>query len=222
MSNLKIEEFLNNYEIKYNDIDIYQKAITHTTYSNEHKNYESYEMLELLGDSIIQAKSTIIIFNHFKKIGVGEATQIRSKNVDNIALAKITKEIGLNNYLLCSNNREELINKQKICADIFEAFIGALFLDLGDDAVDKFLAKFLAPKIKLTDINNLKDYKTKFQELIQSTSSSEIFYASSKLPDNNFMAKLMHNNNCYGEGIGKTKKIAENNAAKNALDKLGK
>ena len=179
-------------------------------------------MLELLGDSIIQAKSTIIIFNHFKTVGVGEATQIRSKNVDNIALAKITQEIGLNKYLLCSNNREELMHKSKICADLFESFVGALYLDLGDAAVDKFLAKFLAPKIKLTDKNNLKDYKTQFQELIQLKSKTEISYISTKQPDNNFKTRLIHDENCYGEGMGKTKKIAENLAAENALKKLSK
>ncbi|MGL5204612.1 MAG: ribonuclease III [Metamycoplasmataceae bacterium] len=222
MKKPKIEEFLNNHNIPFKNIGLYKRAITHTTYSNEHRNIESYEMLELLGDSIIQSKSTIIIFNHFKRIGAGEATQIRSKNVDNIALANLTKHLGLNKYLLCSNNRDELINKTKICADLFESFIGALFLDLGDAEVDKFLSKYLAPKIKLTDINNLKDYKTKFQELIQSTSTSEIYYESSKLPDNNFSTKLIHDKKCYGEGVGKTKKLAENNAAKNALEKLGK
>jgi ribonuclease-3 len=222
MSTPLIQEFLTKYKIPYKNIELYQRAVTHTTYSNEHKNCESYEMLELLGDSIIQAKSTIIIFNHFKTIGVGEATQIRSKNVDNIALAKISKEIGLNKYLLCSNNREELIEKPKICADLFESFVGALYLDLGDAAVEKFLAKFLAPKIKLTDKNNLKDYKTQFQELIQLQSKTEISYISTKQPDNNFKTKLMHDEICYGEGIGKTKKIAENLAAKNALKKLSK
>ncbi|MGL6125064.1 MAG: ribonuclease III [Metamycoplasmataceae bacterium] len=220
MKNLKIEDFLNEYKIPFKNIAFYQRAITHITYSNENKSVKSYEMLEFLGDSIIQFKSAIIIFNHFQKIGEGEATQIRSRNVDNEALASITRKIGLNNYLICSNNREELINKTKVCADIFESFIGALFLDLGDEAVDKFLAKFLAPKIKLTDLNNLKDYKTKFQELIQSSSTSEIYYESHKLPDNNFKTRLMHDNKCYGEGIGKTKKIAENNAAESALKKL--
>ncbi len=220
MKRLLIKDFLDKYKIEYQNIDYYQRAVTHTTYSNEHKNSESYEMLELLGDSIIQAKSTLTIFKHFKKIGVGEATQIRSKNVDNIALAKITKELGLNNYLLCSNNREELINKSKICADLFESFIGALFLDLGHEAVDKFLAKFLTPKIKLTDKHNLKDFKTKFQELIQSKSTTEISYISTKQPDNNFQTKLMHDEKCYGVGQGKTKKIAENFAAQNALEKL--
>ena len=222
MAVLLIEDFLIKYKIKYKNLTLYQRAVTHTTYSNEHKNCESYEMLELLGDSIIQAKSTFTIFNHFKKIGVGEATQIRSKNVDNMALAKISKELGLNKYLLCSNNREELINKTKICADLFESFIGALFLDLGSEAVDIFLAKFLTPKIKLTDINNLKDFKTTFQELIQSHSTTEIFYISTKQPDNNFKTKLRHDSKCYDVGVGKTKKIAENLAAQNALEKLGK
>ncbi|MGL5617541.1 MAG: ribonuclease III [Metamycoplasmataceae bacterium] len=222
MCNPRIEDFLINHKIPFNNINFYKRAITHSTYSNEHRNLVSYEMLELLGDSIIQSKSTIIIFNHFKKIGVGEATRIRSKNVDNVALAKITKTLGLNKYLLCSNNRNELINKTKVCADLFESLIGAIYLDLGDAEVDRFLAKYLAPKIKLTDINNLKDYKTEFQELIQSTSTSDIFYESSKLLNNNFLTKLIHDKKCYGEGMGKTKKIAENEAAKNALEKLSK
>jgi ribonuclease-3 len=222
MSTPLIQEFLTKYKIPYKNIELYQRAVTHTTYSNEHKNCESYEMLELLGDSIIQEKSTLTIFNHYKRIGVGEATQIRSKNVDNAALAKISKQLGLNHYLLCSNNRDELVNKPKIAADLFEALIGALFLDLGSDAVDLFLAKYLTPKIKLTDIANLKDFKTQFQELIQTHSTTEIFYVSTKKPDNNFETKLMHDSKCYGIGVGKTKKIAENLAAENAMKKLPK
>lgn len=217
-----ISDFLKKHNIKYNNIQFYEQATTHTTFANENHNFESYELLEFLGDSIIQAKSTIIILNHFKNLTVGEATQIRSKNVDNNALAAITKKIGLNNYLLCSNNKEELISKTKICADLFEALVGAIYFDLGDKAVDNFLAKFLTPRIKKTDITNLKDFKTKFQELIQSKSTSEIIYKSEKMKDNHFKVKLMHDGKCYGEGIAKTKKEAENIAAKNALNKQPK
>ncbi|MDK2819621.1 MAG: ribonuclease III [Mycoplasmataceae bacterium] len=217
-----IEDFLKKHNIKYNDIQHYKKAVTHTTFSNENKNCESYEILELLGDSIIQAKSTIIILNHFENLTVGQATQIRSKNVDNNALAKITKKIGLNKYLLCSNNKEDLISKTKICADLFESLVGAIYFDLGDKEVDNFLEKFLSPRIRKTDITNLKDFKTQFQELIQSKSTSEITYKSEKMKDNNFKVRLMHDGQCYGEGIAKTKKEAENIAAEIALNKQPK
>lgn len=224
MKVLKIKDFLNDKKIIPNNIKFYETAITHSTYSNENKNTESYEMLEWLGDSIIQAKSSVMIFNHFKKSGMtpGKATTIRSKNVKNNMLAKITKSMGLNKYLLCSNNKEELMNNNDICADIFESFIGALFLDLGDEAVDVFLSKYLAPKIKLTDTEDLKDYKTKFQELIQLTSTLPITYVSQKNKDNTFDIKLIHDGKCYGKGTGKTKKEGENLAAKFALDMLAK
>ena len=224
MKILNIKDFLKDKKIIPQNIKFYETTLTHSTYSNENKGVESYEMLEWLGDSIIQAKSSVMIFNHFKKSGMtpGKATTIRSKNVKNNNLAEITKNLKLNQYLLCSNNKEELINNNDICADIFESFIGALFLDLGDKAVDEFLGKYLAPKIKLTDTDDLKDYKTKFQELIQLTSTSPISYVSKKMSDNNFFIKLMHDNKCYGTGIGKTKKEGENLAAKAALDILAK
>ncbi len=219
-----IKKFLDEKKIIPKNIQFYKDATTHSTFSNENKTFNSYEMLEWLGDSIIQAKSSIIIFNHFQKSNMtpGKATTIRSINVKNNMLAKITKSLGLNKYLLCSNNKEELINNQDICADLFESFVGALYLDLGDSAVDTFLNKYLAPKIKLTDTDNLKDFKTKFQELIQLTSTSPITYISKKTPKHMFSVKLMHEAKCYGVGIGKTKKEGENLAAKFALDILAK
>jgi len=97
MKTYKIEEFLEKKNIKPNNIELYQTALTHSTYSNENKNVESYEMLEWLGDSIIQSKSSIIILKHFKKEGMnpGKATSIRSQNVKNSTLGEITKQLKL-------------------------------------------------------------------------------------------------------------------------------
>lgn len=208
-------------KIKPNNIDIYYEALTHRTFSNENKNTKSYEKLEFLGDSILQMYSSLYIFKKFEKEDEGTMSIIRSRNVSYDSLAKIIKKNKINQFLICSNNIEELRNNDKICSDIFESLLAAIFLDLGEKSALNFLERFLFKNIKKKVLNseNLKDPKTRLQELLQPMLKNTILYSCVQ-EDNNWVCKVSCMNITYGRGKGKTKKEAEINSAKNALNKL--
>lgn len=206
--------------IKPKNKDIYKEALTHKTYSNENKGFKSYEKLEFLGDSILQLCSTLYIYRNFNNVSEGTMSNIRAKNVSSHALSTIVKKHGINKYIICSNNIDELQNNEKICSDIFESLLAAIYLDLGQIELEKFLNKFLYPIIKQTPIddNNLKDPKTRLQEMLQPLYKYSVNYETEQI-GNEWYAKAKCGNKSYGSGKGKTKSDAETNAAKDALSK---
>lgn len=208
-------------DIAPNNIEIYYEALTHKTFTNENKNSKSYEKLEFLGDSILQFYSSLFIFKNFNSVNEGIMSNVRAKNVSTAALASIVKEHGINKYIICSNNIEELQNNEKICSDIFESLIAAIYLDLGSEALKKFLNKFLYPYIQKTSLeeSQLKDPKTRLQELLQPIFKKAILY-DVKFVNNQWVSKVVCGSNTYGTGYGKTKNEAEINSAKDALEKL--
>lgn len=214
-----LDDFLKSLNIRPKQIKYYVEALTHKTYANEHNGIENYNMLEFVGDAIIQMKSSIFIFKHFKNINEGEASLIRAKNVCSNGLAKLTKEIGLSQYLLISKGSQYLKENVKINADLFEAFCAAIYLDLGDEKLEEFLEVYFYPFISKTNLNSIKDPKSSFQEYIQTYSNEIIEYKITQL-ENEFKAELIHDKILYGEGFGKTKKLAEEAAAFKALDSL--
>lgn len=199
---------------------IYIEALTHKTYTNENQKYKSYEKLEFLGDSILQFTSSVLIYKHFPKINEGTMSNIRAKNVSTEALAKITQKIGLNEFLIHSNNHE-LKTNAKICSDIFESIVAAIYIDLGWDEMKKFLQKHLFGNIENTSINdeNLKDPKTRLQEKLQPYFKKPVSYKTHFLNNSKWRAEAICDNKVYGVGVGKTKNDAEIAAAKNALKK---
>ncbi len=209
-------------KIKPRNINIYYQALTHKTFSNENKKYKSYEKLEFLGDSILQMYSSLYIFNMFYEEVEGTMSIIRAKIVSEETLSKVIKENKINTFLICSNNAEELMNNNGICCDIFESLLAAIYIDLGENEAINFLNKFLFSKIKLDleNKNNLKDFKTRLQELLQSMTKNPINYHCIQDENNMWSCKVICDNINYGRGRGKTKKEAEVEAAKNALSKL--
>lgn len=217
----KLKKLFDILEIKPNNIEIYYEALTHKTFTNENRKSKSYEKLEFLGDSILQFYSSLYIFKLFHHVNEGIMSNIRAKNVSTTALAFIVKQNKINKFIICSNNIDELQNNDKICSDVFESLIAAIYLDLGVDKLEKFLEKFLYPLIKSTSINEeeLKDPKTRLQELLQPTFKKPIHYDIKQF-NNIWIAKVICGSNIYGTGKGKTKSEAEVNSAINALQKL--
>ena len=223
MTNLK--ELFKILNIKPNHQELYVQALTHKTFTNENKNSISYEKLEFLGDSILQFKSTLFIYQQFKNVDEGIMSNIRAKNVSSKALSEIIKHYKINDFLICSNNKEELKNNEKICSDLFESLAAAIFLDLGEAALDQFLEKFLFAKIKQTSIEdeNLKDPKTRLQELLQPLTKQPVEYKTEY--DNlnqKWSVKAVCNGFVYGNGFAKTKNEAIISAANDALEKYQK
>ncbi len=198
--------------------ELYATAFTHSSYANEN-NCTSYERLEYLGDAIVD----FIIGEYLYKttnLGEGEMTKLRAKYVCEDALYEYSMQLNLNNYLKLGNGEKEL--KKAIVADIFESFIGALYLDKGFKKTEEFIHEYVIPLIEENKISFGTDYKSRLQEFVQTDKRSlEYIVVNEEGPshDKLFTVIVKIDDITYGSGIAKSKKIAEQNAAKDALDK---
>lgn len=215
-------KILENLNVMPNDIELFNTAFTHTSYCNENKNVESYERLEFLGDKVLDFIVSEYLYKN-RHLFEGEMTKIRAAHVCEDALAEYSLNSNFNEYLRLGRG-EELTGgryKKAILADAFEAFIGALYLDQGIDKAKEFVMKTVIKSInKNEEIFN--DYKSELQELVQ-TSKKSLEYVlireTGPSHDKEFEVNVVVENIVYGTGIGKTKKEAEQNAAKDALSK---
>ena len=204
--------------------NLYLEAFTHTTYANE-KNVNSYERLEYLGDAVLELIMSEYLY---KKTNYeeGTMTKLRSSYVCEDALYEYSLKLGLNDYLRLGHGEKEHGGKYRkaIVADIFEAFIGAMYLDKGLE----FTSNYLNDNI-IKYINNnyefFHDYKTKLQELVQTDKKSlEYIIVREEGPahDRTFEVEVRIDGILYGTGVGNSKKKAEQEAAKEALEKSAK
>lgn len=216
---IDLNELFKILRIKPKNINLYIHALTHKTFVNENKNFKSYEKLEFIGDSILQMFSSLYIFKKYKNESEGTLSIIRSNLVSSDSLAKIIKDKKINNFLICSNNVEELKNNNKICSDLFESILAAIYLDLGEKEAMNYLNRFLFKQLSILNKNEIKDPKTRLQELLQPLFKNPIKYVS-KMKNDIWECKAICLDSIYGIGVGKTKKEAEIESAKDALKKL--
>jgi ribonuclease-3 len=202
--------------------DLYSQAFTHTSYANEH-NVESYERLEYLGDAILELIMSEYLFlnSHEKE---GEMTKLRAHYVCENALYAYSLKLGLNEYLKLGHGESENGGKVRkaIVADIFESFIGALYLDKGLDVVKSFIYDNVIPMIEANEINFFDDYKSVLQELVQTDKRClEYVVVNEEGPAHNktFTVIVKIDDIVYGEGVAHSKKEAEQLATKSALSK---
>lgn len=212
--------------VKYLNVDLnnklYQTAFTHTSYANEH-NVESYERLEYLGDAVLELIMSEYLYLK-NNDGEGKMTKLRAHYVCENALYEYSLHLGLNQHILLgkgeSDNGGNL--RKAIVADIFESFIGALFLDKGIDVVKDFIYKYVIPIIENKEIDFFDDYKSVLQELVQTDKRSlEYVVINEEGPAHNktFTVEVKIDDVIYGRGVAHSKKEAEQNAAKDALKK---
>ena len=215
-------DILDTLNISYNNIDLYSQAFTHTSYANEVK-CESYERLEFLGDAIWE----LIISEYLYKntsYEEGKMTKLRSHYVCENALYEYSVKLGLNEYIKLGKGQLEQDGKhcKAIVADIFESFIAAMFLDSGLKEVKKFIYNYVIPIIESNTLDFFSDYKSKLQEFVQTDKKSlEYILVNEEGPAHNktFEIEVRINGILYGKGIAKSKKEAEQMAAKDALEK---
>ena len=200
--------------------DLYQKAFTHTSYSNEH-NVESYERLEFLGDAVLELTISDYLYNE-KHLEEGTMTKMRASYVCEEACATYAKELKLEKDILLGSGESEA--NTTILADVFESFIGAMYLDKGFRTTSKFVMDIIIPYIE-KKIDFLHDYKSELQELVQTVRKSVSYEIINELgPAHNktFTCQVMVDNIVMGTGSGSRKKQAEQAAAKMALEKQAK
>lgn len=224
---MELEKFLQAMEIPYHDIEIFKQAFTHTSYANENKlKNHDYERLEFLGDAVLQYHVSRYLFDLYPTMPEGRLTKLRSKLVREESLARFARELDLGAYIYLGageiNNGGR--DRDSVLADIFEAFMGAICHDCGMKYVDMMLKKTIYRHINDVNYDDITDFKTKLQELIQADQRKTVTYEllSATGPSNNpvFEMAVKMDDMILGTGIGSSKKRAEQQAAKDALNKL--
>ncbi len=215
-------KILDDLGVKVKDVYLFETAFTHTSYANE-KNVESYERLEYLGDAILEMIMSEYLYKN-TNYNEGEMTKQRSHFVCENALYEYSMKLEFNEYLKLGKGEEENGGRYRkaIIADVFEAFMGALFLDQGIDIVKKFMYTYIFPMIENHEIDSFHDYKSVLQELVQTDKKSlEYHLIKEEGPAHNrtFTIEVKINGIVYGIGKAHSKKEAEQKAAKNALKK---
>ncbi len=220
-----MEELEKNIGYKFKNKNLLKKALTHTSYAYE-KGIESNEKLEFLGDSILEFISSIYLFKNYHQLKEGEMTKVRASVVCEKSLYKIAQLHNFSDFLYLGNSenksREEV--RPAILADSVEAVIAAIYLDGGIEEAQKFIIKNLKQEIENASHNvGQKDYKTVLQEKLQIHGNVEIKYIiiNEKGPDHDksFEAEVKCNGKTLAIGEGKSKKSAEMEAARKALEK---
>ena len=224
---IKFQKIASKYNINYKNIDLYYEAFTHPSFANEHKLKFDYERLEFLGDAILDFLVGEFIYKT-KHIQEGDMTKLRAKFVCEQANGDYTEELNLHSCLMVGKGAKMQGEDTKISVlgNLFESFLGALYLDLGMEEARRILEIIVFPKIITNSMEFFTDYKSKLQEYIQAESRKGVEYVviNEKGPAHAKTVEVvvMHEGTRLGKGIGKTKKDAEQQAAKNALKILAK
>jgi ribonuclease III len=213
-------QILNQFSIKPNNAHLYELAFLHESYSNENDLSECYERLEFLGDAVLDLVVSEFLYEMDSKLTEGQLTRIRSNYVCKKALYTYSMELGLDQYIKLGGSLE--LSKREIdsiISDVFESFVGALYLDLGLEAVKEFLSQTVIPHIKDENVF-FYDYKSELKELCDQNNleiTYEIIKEEGEPHNKTFTMVAIINGKNYGKGVGGSKKEAEQNAAKMSL-----
>lgn len=219
-----MERLFKQLGFKPRDIKIYEQAFIHTSYAYENNLDYSYETLEFLGDAIVDLVVSDYLYRNCD-FDEGKMTKIRASYVCENALYEYSLGLGLNNYIKVGHGEELHGGKLKkaIVADIFESLMGAIYLDLGYATVRRVILEIIVPYVTNPNVTFFSDYKSALQEAVQTSKKSlyyELISESGPPHDKTFKMQVRVDGIIYGEGVGSSKKEAEQLAAKNALEKL--
>jgi len=217
----------------FQDAKLLGNALTHSTYANEQgvDSIQSNERLEFLGDAVTGLEVALLVFEKGPEMSEGQMTKVRASLVRRKGLAEAARAIGLGKYLLLGVGAERVGERENdaVLENAFEALVAAVFLDGGPEAargvIRNLFTAAVSEKIQVfADDRFDTDYKSRLQEELQKNGAAEIRYelkGESGPPHNKtFCVSVVCGNREYGSGTGKTKKNAENMAAKGALEEL--
>lgn len=213
---------------KYKDISLLENALTHSSFANESKSgLKSNERLEFLGDAVLSIVVSDYIYRNCPKLPEGELSKLRASLVCEKSLCRFSRALGVGDYLKLSNGERNLKGNERpsILADAFEAIIASIYLDSNIEEARKFILSFVEPEIKNPKPRAFKDYKTTLQEIVQKNPGERLSYVltgeSGPDHDKHFSVEVHLNNNVIGRGGGRSKKEAEQQAAREALELMG-
>jgi len=227
---MELNHLTANLGVKFNNLQILKEALTHRSYLNEfkNKNLQSNERLEFLGDAVLSFVVSSWLFKEFPHYFEGKLTNLRSNLVKTVSLTKIAQKLKVGDYLLLSKGEKESKGQQNptLLANAMEAIIGAIFLDQGIETAKIFVETHFQPLLKeVIQTGKFKDYKSLLQEKIQAQTSQSPVYKTIKEegPEHNkiFTVSVTAGGEILATGVEKSKQKAEEEAAKQALEKLG-
>ena len=225
MKNNQLSQFYTRLNYEFKDVSLISTALTHSSFANEAKGKVPFnERLEFLGDSVLGLTISDYLYRTYPELPEGVLTKLRAGVVSEVSLAQIARALDLGKFIRLGKGEENTggSDRTSILADAMESVIGAMYLDDGLDTAKAFVLRLLIPSIDiLVAGKGHKDYKTDLQELLQSKSTLEITYQiiNETGPDHDkaFTAQVSHGTTAIGQGQGKSKKEAEQQAAQNAL-----
>lgn len=214
-------KFLEKYNIKFNNEDLLNKALTHSSYANEHGG-EDYERLEFLGDAVLEIVISEYLYLNLD-LQEGGLSKIRASYVCEMALARYAKDIDLPNHIKLGKGQMGEVNNA-IIADAFESLMAAIYLDQGIKKVKEIFYDIIVPYIENKEIF-LEDAKSALQEMVQTTKKSleyVVVKESGPAHEKKYTVEVLVDNIIYGRGFGNSKKEAEQMAALDAINKRAK
>lgn len=221
-----LDELFKKINVKPNDTHLYELALTHPSYNADAKTkHFDYERLEYMGDAVLDYVAADLIYHQYNEMAPGNMSKLRSFLVKSKALSNYARKIDLADYIIAGHSvsAAQLRQSDKILEDCFEALIGAIYLDQGIKFVFNYIKSVLMNDIIVFGKRDLTDYKSKLQEEMQSEYRESVHYEvieeSGPAHDRTYTVNVMFNEIVLASGTGKTKKAAEEDAAKNALKK---
>lgn len=221
-----IKELLEKLNINSDNLTLYELALTHPSYNADaNTKHFDYERLEYMGDAVLDYVAADLIFNSYPDMEPGNMSKLRSFLVQSHSLSNYARKIELANYIRCGHSisEKQIQQSDKILEDSFEALIGAIYLDRGINFVFDFIKNSIYEDIINFGKIDLTDYKSKLQEEMQAEHRESVHYVTisetGPAHDRTYVVNVLFNDIVLASGTGKSKKAAEQNAAKNALKK---
>lgn len=224
-----MEELEKKLGYSFKDKTLLETALSHSSYANENRaeGLESNERLEFLGDSVLGQIVAAYLYRNYPKMPEGQMTRLRAELVCETSLYEVSKKLELGRYIKLGRGEEHTggRGRESILADAVEAIIAAIYLDGGLEAAKRFIDRYILTGFEAEEIHSVTDYKTALQERVQRSAGQILSYelVSESGPDHRktFTMRVDLNGCPIGEGSGKTKKEAEQNAARSGLGAIG-
>lgn len=223
-----MEQLEKNLGYTFKNKALLQNALAHSSYANEKKgSITSNERLEFLGDSVLSIIVSEYIYQSFPNLPEGRLTKLRASLVCEQTLCSFSKQLGVGDCLLLGKGEKANGGDERpsILADAFEAILAAIYLDGGIEPAKRHVLRFVKEELSHLEHENFKDYKTELQEIIQKNPEEKLSYVlkGESGPDHDkcFTVEVHLNSNVIGVGTGHSKKMAEQAAARQALELMG-